>query len=97
MLPRCRCTRAGGSSAFSAAMKSRRVAIGASADRFRQTSTTLEASALDPMPIIRLASSVRIGQVPVIPKPALIKASRNVSHPVLETPRSFRLSDCLNA
>ena len=78
-------------------MKSRRVAIGASAGRLRQTKTTLEASALAPTPIILPLRSVRIGQVPLIPKPAWITASRNVAHPVLNIPRLSRVSDCLNA
>ena len=42
-----------------------------------------EASALAPEPIIRLAISVLIGQVPSIEKPALITASKKVTHPVL--------------
>ena len=42
----------------------------------------LEASALVPEPIIRFESSVRIGQVPLIAKPASITAARKVSQPV---------------
>jgi hypothetical protein len=57
----------------------------------------LEASALVPMPLDRAPRSVRIGQVPVIAKPARITASRKVSHPVLAVPSSSSLSDCLNA
>ena len=49
------------------------------------------------MPIMRLLSSVRIGQVPLIAKPARITASRNVSQPVLAVPSSPSLSDCLKA
>ena len=68
MLPRCRCASATGSSALSAVTNSRRVAVGASAARGRQTRTMLEARALVPMPIIALARSVRIGQVPLMRK-----------------------------
>ena len=38
------------------------------------------------MPIMRLLSSVRIGQVPLMAKPARITASRKVSQPVLAVP-----------
>ena len=51
MLPRWRWVSASGSSALSAVTNSRRVAVGASAARGRQTRTMLEARALVPMPI----------------------------------------------
>jgi len=41
--------------------------------------------------------SVRIGQVPVMAKPARITASRKVSQPVLEVPSVLSVSACLNA
>ena len=86
MLPRWRWTSATGSSALSAATNSRRVAVGASAARLRQTRTMLEARALVPMPSMRFLRSVRIGQVPLMAKPARITASRKVSQPVLAVP-----------
>ena len=49
------------------------------------------------MPRIASASSVRIGQVPLMAKPARITASRKVSQPVLAVPSSPSLSDCLKA
>ena len=39
----------------------------------------------------RAPSSVRTGHVPLIVRPALIAASRNVSHPVLVSPSSLLL------
>ena len=57
----------------------------------------LEARALEATPRMRLASSVRIGQVPLVAKPARITASRKVSQPVLAEPSSLSLSDCLKA
>jgi hypothetical protein len=67
----------------------------------RRTRTTdqddTRARALVPEPIIRLLSSVRIGQVPVMAKPARITASRKVSQPVLAVPFSPWLSACLKA
>ena len=89
--------RATGNSDLRAATKSRRVAIGASAGRWRQTRTMEEARALVPCPIMRLLFSVRIGHVPVTEKPASITASRKVSQPVLEVPSSPFFSDCLKA
>jgi hypothetical protein len=65
--------------------------------RWRQTRTMLEASALVPEPIMRLLSSVRIGQVPLMAKPASITAARKVSQPVLVVPSSSSLSACLKA
>lgn len=41
--------------------------------------------------------SVRIGQVPLMPKPARITASKNVSQPVLAVPSSVSVSACRNA
>ena len=78
-------------------MSSRREPSGASSGLLRQTRTMLEASAFDPITRMRYNCSVRIGHVPVMAKPAAITASKNVSQPVLETPRSSRLSACLNA
>jgi hypothetical protein len=46
---------------------------------------------------MRLLNSVRMGQVPVMAKPALMTASRNVSHPVLDVPSAPSFSDCLKA
>ena len=65
-------------------------------DNGRHTSTMLEARTL--MFFFKLpVYSVRSGHVPVIANPALITASRNVSHPVLlRTPSDFS-SDCLKA
>jgi len=57
----------------------------------------LEARALVPLAIIRPEPSVRIGQVPVMAKPARITASRKVSQPVLEVPSALSVSDCLKA
>ena len=58
----------------------------------------LEARALVPMLIIAtFPSSVRIGQVPLIPNPARITAPRKVSQPVLAVPSSPLASDCLKA
>jgi len=78
-------------------MNSRRVTVGASAGRFRQTRTMLEARALVLELIMRLPSSVRMGHVPVMANPALMTASKNVSQPVLAVPDSVSVSDCLNA
>ena len=97
MLPCWRWMSASGSSALSALRNSRRVAVGASAARGRQTRTMLEARALVSMPSYVFVSSVRIGQVPVRAKPARITASRKVSQPVLDVPVSLSLSDCLKA
>ena len=55
---------AGGSSRLSARRNSARLTLAASSGRLRQTRTIEEASALVPRPIMRLASSVRIGHVP---------------------------------
>ena len=95
--PRVISSSASGSVAFNSRKNSRRPTVGASAGRLRQTSTILEASALVPEPIMRLPSSVRIGQVPVMAKPARITASRKVSQPVLEVPASPLVSACLKA
>ena len=87
MLPRWRWASASGSSALSAVRNSRRVAVGASAARGRQTRTMLEARALvSDADHARCRSSVRIGQVPLMAKPARITASRKVSQPVLAVP-----------
>jgi len=83
---------ASGKVALSSRRNSRRLTVGASAGRLRQTRTMLEASALVPEPIMRLPSSVRIGQVPVRAKPACSTASKNVSQPVLEVSRSVGVS-----
>ena len=80
---------ASGSSALSAVTNSRRVAVGASAARGRQTRTMLEARALVRYLDSESARSVRIGQVPVMAKPARITASRKVSQPVLAVPSSL--------
>jgi hypothetical protein len=40
---------------------------------------------------------VRIGQVPLMAKPASMTAARNVSHPVLAVPSMLSLSACLKA
>ena len=48
----------------------------------------LEARALVSYRDLPVFSSVRIGQVPLIAKPARITASRNVSQPVLAVPSS---------
>jgi len=47
--------------------------------------------------LLRFSRSVRIGQVPVIAKPAWMTASRKVSQPVLAVPASLSFSDCLKA
>ena len=87
MLPACRWRSAAGNSAFSAATNSRRVAVGASAARGRQTRMMLEARALVSVTdSTRVLSSVRIGQVPLMANPARITASRKVSQPVLAVP-----------
>ena len=62
--------RAGFGSRFSALMKSRRVHMGASAGRLRQTRTMEEAKALVPCAIDLPGLSVRTGQVPVNENPA---------------------------
>jgi hypothetical protein len=41
--------------------------------------------------------SVRIGQVPLMAKPARMTASRKVSQPVLAVPSALSFSDCLKA
>lgn len=64
--------------------------------RGRQTRTILEASELI-VDFNAADCSVRIGQVPLIPKPASITAAKKVSHPVLAAPPSPLSSDCLNA
>jgi hypothetical protein len=46
---------------------------------------------------MRLLFSVRIGQVPLMSKPASMTAAKKVSHPVLAVPSVPLLSDCLNA
>src|SRR5438552_4118735 len=80
-----------GSSAFSALINSRRVAIDAPDDRGLQVRTMLEASALRVF-FRFVVYSVRIGQVPLIAKPARVTASRNVSQPVLAVPSSSSVS-----
>ncbi len=97
MLPDCMCEIAGASSLLSAATKSRRVAKVAPSVRFRHTRIMLDASAFVPIPTIRLLSSVRMGHVPLTPKPDWMTASRKVSQPVLAVPASLLVSDCLNA
>lgn len=57
----------------------------------------LEARALVPEAIMRPAPSVRIGQVPLMAKPARMTASKKVSQPVLAIPSLSSLSDCLKA
>ena len=71
--------------------------MGALAARWRQTITMLEARALVPELSIRLLSSVRIGQVPLMAKPASMTAARKVSQPVLVVPSSSSFSACLKA
>jgi hypothetical protein len=66
------------------------------------TNTTDEARALVPMLTLLPARSVRIGHVPVMPKPAPIKPLSIVSHPVDVTAASALSSSstdsvCLNA
>ena len=95
--PRVISSKASGNAAFSSRMNSRRLTAVASAARLRQTRMMLEARALEPMPTERPARSVRIGQVPVMAKPASNTACRNVSQPVLEVPASSEVSLCLNA
>lgn len=70
------------SSRLSAITKSRRVPMGAPSGRLRHTSTMEDARAFLPEAIFRLAISVRIGQVPVIEKPARMMAESIVSQPV---------------
>jgi hypothetical protein len=82
---------------LSAVTNSRRVAVGAEAALGRQTRTMLEARALVPEPIVRLPSSVRIGQVPLMAKLASMTAARKVSPPVFVVPSAPSLSDCLKA
>ncbi len=82
--------------AFNSRRNSRREMLGAPGSRLRQTSTMLEARALVPAAIIRLPSSVRIGQVPVTAKPALRTASRKVTQPVELVPDSL-VSEALKA
>ena len=67
------------------------------AARGRQTRIMLDARALESMPRMRLPNSVRIGQVPVVAKPARTVASRNVSQPVLAVPSAPSFSACLKA
>ena len=64
--------------------------------RDRQTRTILEARAFT-LTLRLPVYSVRTGQVPLIPNPALITASRNVPQPVLAVSPSLLLSDCLKA
>ena len=81
MLLSCNFFKAGRSSRFSSAIRLRRVACGASAGRLRHTSTMEDARALT-LPFSAVVSSVRIGHVPVIEKPALTIALSIVSQPV---------------
>ena len=62
-----------------------------------QTSTMLDARALEPVPIILFDLSVRIGHVPSRDKPDLIRADKKASQPVLEVVPPSDRSDCLNA
>ena len=55
---------------------------GASSGRGRQASTMEDASALVPLPIMRLASSLRTGHVAVISQPPWISPSNRAYHPV---------------
>lgn len=57
----------------------------------------LEARAFEPIPTMRLRSSVRMGHVPETVSPDRITASRNVSQPVLTIPVPPFFSDCLKA
>ena len=86
---------AGRSSRFSSAIKPRRVVWGASAGRFRHTSTMEEARALELMAIARTDISVHIGHVPVMAKPARIMALSMVSQPVEAVLESSSVSLCL--
>ena len=97
MLPRWRWASASGSSALSAVTNSRRVAVGRVRSRGRQTRMMLEARALVSDADHATGRSVRIGQVPVMAKPARITASRKVSQPVLAVPSAPSVSDCLKA
>ena len=47
--------------------------------------------------VVELDPSVRIGQVPLMAKPASMTAARNVSQPVLVVPSPTLLSVCLKA
>ena len=78
-------------------MNSRRVHFPASGARLRQTRTMLEARALVPLATVRLAISVRIGQVPVMLKPARMMAESMVSQPVEAVASSSSVSLCLKA
>ena len=46
---------------------------------------------------MRLLSSVRIGQVPLMAKPASMTAAKKVSQPVFVVPSAPSLSACLKA
>ena len=78
-------------------MKARRPIVAASSARWRQTRTMLEARALVPIPVDLVSRSVRIGQVPVMAKPASNTACKKVSQPVLEVPDPLLVSLCLKA
>lgn len=78
-------------------MNSRRVTLRASSARLRQTRTMLDARALDPLAIVRFASSVRMGHVPVMAKPARMMAESMVSQPVDAVVSFESVSLCLKA
>src|SRR6266545_3030863 len=82
ILPCCNSRRAGASSFLSVDRNSRREAEGAFSGRGRQTSTIEDARAFVPLPTFLVFISERIGQVPVITKPAFTMPSNIVSQPV---------------
>ena len=92
MLLLCSFCRAGRSSRRNSAIRLRRVVLGASAGRLRQTSTMEEARAFVPCATDLPGLSVRIGHVPVIVKPARMIAVNIVSQPVEAVLLSLPLS-----
>ena len=96
ILLNCSFSRAGRSSLRRVLTRLRLVVWEAPSVRLRQTRTIDEASAFVPISIIRPPRSVRIGQVPVIEKPALIIEESIASQPVLAV-LSSSVSLCLYA
>jgi len=73
------------------------VIVVAAARRGRQTMMIDEARAFVPIPTDLAPRSVRIGQVPLMAKPARITASRKVAQPVDDVASLASVSDCLKA
>src|SRR5690606_17504839 len=100
ILPENISIRAFGNSSRRESENARRDVVGASWGRGRHTNTIDDAKAFR-ITFTPVVNSVRIGHVPLIANPALMRLVSIVSHPVLaalsEPPVTFSVSACLKA